>query len=139
MANDTGRQIRRSDGGSGKTMFRSSIGGIERAVRPTLGTLLLMTGAFRLYLDNASTTRKPQGVIDALPRYCSEYNANVHRGVHLLSERATAAYEGARAKVQQLLNAGDPARSFSFEARLRQSTSLLRPMAEFICKPAARS
>ncbi len=61
-----------------------------------------------VYLDNAATTQTPQVVIEAIARYYSEDNANVHRGIHLLSERATAAYEGARTKVQELLNASDP-------------------------------
>ena len=61
-----------------------------------------------VYLDNAATTQKPRAVIDAISRYYTEDNANVHRGVHLLSERATAAYEGARGKVQEFLNAADP-------------------------------
>jgi len=59
------------------------------------------------YLDNAATTQTPRVVIDAISRYYAEDNANVHRGVHLLSERATAAYEGARSKVKELLNASD--------------------------------
>src|SRR5438105_8617214 len=58
-----------------------------------------------VYLDNAATTQKPQAVIDRLTRYYAEENANVHRGVHYLSERATAIYEAARATVQRLLNA----------------------------------
>ncbi|HMH49542.1 MAG TPA: cysteine desulfurase [Candidatus Acidoferrum sp.] len=59
-----------------------------------------------VYLDNAATTQKPQVVIDALSAYYSADNANVHRGVHLLSERATEAYEGARARIQRFINAG---------------------------------
>ncbi len=58
-----------------------------------------------VYLDNAATTQKPQVVIDGLSAYYSADNANVHRGVHLLSERATEAYEGARARIQRFLNA----------------------------------
>jgi cysteine desulfurase/selenocysteine lyase len=58
-----------------------------------------------VYLDNAATTQKPQAVIDAMVRSYAEDNANIHRGVHLLSERATQAYELAREKVQQFLNA----------------------------------
>jgi cysteine desulfurase/selenocysteine lyase len=59
-----------------------------------------------VYLDNAATTQKPQAVIDRLVSYYREENANVHRGVHTLSGRATDAYEGARATVQRFLNAG---------------------------------
>ncbi len=57
------------------------------------------------YLDNAATTQKPQTVIDAICHYYSHDNANVHRGVHALSERATAAYEGARRKLAALIHA----------------------------------
>ena len=58
-----------------------------------------------VYLDNGATTQKPRAVIEALVRYYEDDNANVHRGVHVLSERATAAYEGARDLVRQLLHA----------------------------------
>jgi cysteine desulfurase/selenocysteine lyase len=61
-----------------------------------------------VYLDNAATTQKPQAVIDAMVRSYAQENANIHRGVHLLSERATQAYEEARIKVQKFLNAPDP-------------------------------
>ena len=49
-----------------------------------------------VYLDNAATTQKPRAVIDALVHYYEHDNANVHRGIHELSNRATAAYEAAR-------------------------------------------
>lgn len=58
-----------------------------------------------IYLDNAATSQKPQQVIDAVANYYLEDNANVHRGVHRLSQRATDAYEGARGKVRDFLNA----------------------------------
>ena len=58
-----------------------------------------------IYLDNAATSHKPQAVIDALVRFYAKDNANVHRGVHQLAERATNEYEGARGKVQRFLNA----------------------------------
>jgi cysteine desulfurase/selenocysteine lyase len=60
-----------------------------------------------VYLDNAATTQKPQAVIDALIRYYTAENANIHRGVHTLSEEATESYEQARADVQRFLNAAD--------------------------------
>ena len=60
-----------------------------------------------VYLDNGATSQKPQAVIDELVRYYSTENANVHRGVHTLSQNATDDYEGARAKVKRLLNAAD--------------------------------
>ena len=59
-----------------------------------------------VYLDNAATTLKPQSVIDAITRHYSTETSNVHRGVHTLSEKATAAYEGARKKVSDFINAG---------------------------------
>jgi cysteine desulfurase/selenocysteine lyase len=65
-------------------------------------------GRALVYLDNAATTHKPQAVIDRLARYYGEENANVHRGVHWLSERATAAYEDARAAAARFVNAPDP-------------------------------
>src|SRR5262245_16148726 len=58
-----------------------------------------------VYLDSAATTQKPQAVIDAISAYYLTDNANVHRGVHLLSERATEAYEGARRRIQRFINA----------------------------------
>ena len=58
-----------------------------------------------VYLDNAATTQKPREVIEALDRYYSRDNANVHRGVHTLSQRATDAFESARSEVRRFLNA----------------------------------
>ena len=58
-----------------------------------------------VYLDNAATTQKPQAVIDVLNRYYSAENANIHRGIHYLSQQATDAYDDARVLVQQFLNA----------------------------------
>ena len=58
-----------------------------------------------VYLDNAATTQKPQMVLDALTEAYSHWNANVHRGVHHLSQVATEKHEGARQKVAQLINA----------------------------------
>ncbi len=58
-----------------------------------------------VYLDNAATSHKPQVVIDCEARYYAEYNANIHRGVHSLSQQATEAYEAARDTVQRFINA----------------------------------
>lgn len=58
-----------------------------------------------VYLDNAATSQKPQQVIDAIVDYYSNYNANIHRGVHSLSQEATDAYEAARHKIQNHFNA----------------------------------
>ena len=57
------------------------------------------------YLDNAATTQKPESVIATIQQYYERDNSNVHRGVHALSERATAAFEAARGKLRALLNA----------------------------------
>jgi cysteine desulfurase / selenocysteine lyase len=60
-----------------------------------------------VYLDNAATAQKPRAVLDVLQHYYTADNANIHRGVHLLSERATQEYENARAKVRGFLHAAD--------------------------------
>lgn len=60
-----------------------------------------------IYLDSASTSQKPRAVIDALAGYYREYNANVHRGIYTIGERATAEYEKARVKVARFINAPD--------------------------------
>ena len=58
-----------------------------------------------VYLDNAATAQKPRQVIEALADYYRAYNANIHRGLHTLSEKATAEYEAARDKLRQFINA----------------------------------
>jgi len=58
-----------------------------------------------VYFDNAATSQKPRPVLEAIQRYYERDNANVHRGIHELSNRATAAYDGARERVAQFLNA----------------------------------
>jgi len=67
-----------------------------------------MNGHPLVYLDNAATTQKPRQVIQALVDYYEGYNANVHRGIHTLAERATEAYEGAREKVARLIGSPSP-------------------------------
>ena len=62
-----------------------------------------------IYFDNAATSQKPRVVIDAIRNYYEHSNANVHRGIHELSNRATDAYESARARTAKFLNARDPA------------------------------
>ncbi len=57
-----------------------------------------------IYLDNAATSQKPTAVIEAMNAYYQGYNANVHRGIHRLSEDATAAYEGARERIAKFIN-----------------------------------
>jgi cysteine desulfurase/selenocysteine lyase len=81
-----------------------------------------------VYLDNAATSQKPQTVIDALVAYYTFDNSNVHRGVHLLSERATEAYEGARTRIQRHLNAAS-AREIVFVRQATEGINLV--MASF--------
>jgi cysteine desulfurase/selenocysteine lyase len=88
---------------------RSSSGfdpGRIRSEFPILATRV--NGKPLVYLDNAATTQKPQVVIDATDRYYSAENANIHRGVHHLSQLATEAYEGVRRRVAEFLNARSP-------------------------------
>lgn len=61
-----------------------------------------------VYLDNAATTQKPNSVIDLMNEYMHNHNANVHRGIHLLSEKSTEGYETARVKVANFFNASQP-------------------------------
>ncbi|HEU5259998.1 MAG TPA: cysteine desulfurase [Gemmatimonadales bacterium] len=84
----------------------SALLGVERirADFPILASTV--RGKPLVYLDNAATTQKPRVVIDAIAHFYAAENANVHRGVHWLSERATAAYEGARERVARFLGAG---------------------------------
>jgi len=79
-----------------------------------------------VYLDSAASAQKPRAVIDAVSRYYEQDHANVHRGVHLLSERATKAYEGAREKVRRFLGAAD-AREVIF---VRGTTEALNLVAQ---------
>src|ERR1017187_8445781 len=58
-----------------------------------------------VYFDNAATSQKPRAVIEALVHYYEHDNANVHRGIHELSQRATDGYEGARARTAKFINA----------------------------------
>lgn len=62
-------------------------------------------GSNLVYLDNAATSQKPKAVIDCITNYYEQYNANIHRGVHALSQEATDAYELARKKIQKFFNA----------------------------------
>jgi cysteine desulfurase/selenocysteine lyase len=84
-----------------------------------------------VYLDNAATTQKPRAVIDAISNYYLFDNANIHRGVHLLSERATSAYERARTVVQRFLNARE-AREIVF---VRGTTEAINLVAQAYARP----
>jgi cysteine desulfurase / selenocysteine lyase len=69
----------------------------------------LVHGKPLVYLDNAATSQKPRSVINAITRFYQEDCSNIHRGVHLLSERATRAYEDVRLTAQQFIHASNPA------------------------------
>jgi len=84
-----------------------------------------------VYLDNAATTQKPQKVIDAMSRFYAEDNANIHRGVYDLCERATRLYEGARITAQRFLNAAE-AREVVF---VRGTTEGVNLVAQSFCRP----
>jgi cysteine desulfurase/selenocysteine lyase len=77
-----------------------------------------------VYLDNAATSQKPRQVIDAIRRFYEEDNANVHRGVHVLSERATLAYEAAREAVRAFVNAAST-REIVFTRNATESINLV--------------
>src|SRR5215831_1766211 len=81
-----------------------------RIIRAQFPALVQEVHGHRLaYLDNAATTQIPEPVIEAVARFSRRDRANVHRAVHALSERATAAYEDARMTAQRFLNARDAA------------------------------
>jgi cysteine desulfurase/selenocysteine lyase len=84
-----------------------------------------------VYLDNAATAQKPRAVLDALLAYYTRDNANIHRGLHALSERATAAYEAARGKVRRFLNAADD-REIVFT---RGTTEAINLVAQSFARP----
>lgn len=77
--------------------IRADFPALEQDVHP---------GKRLVFLDSAASSQKPRQVIDAMSAYYETSHANVHRGIHVLSERATAAYEGARDKVRAFVNAG---------------------------------
>ena len=96
-----------------------AVGAVQSAGRPAIGfdpavvrrdfPILRqeINGHPLVYLDSASTSQKPQVVLDAMDTYYREYNANVHRGIYTIGEKATAEYERARAKVARFINAPD--------------------------------
>jgi cysteine desulfurase/selenocysteine lyase len=93
----------------------------------------LVHGKPLVYLDNAATTQKPQVVLDALSRYYTGINANVHRGVHELSERATEAYEAARARIARFFRAGDREIVYT-----RNATEGINLVAQSFARPRLR-
>lgn len=93
-----------------------------RADFPILATQV--HGKPLVYLDNAATTQKPRAVIDALSRYYETTNANIHRGVHSLSQRATDEFEAGREAVRRFLNAGS-SREIIFTRGTTESINLV--------------
>jgi cysteine desulfurase/selenocysteine lyase len=87
------------------------------------------------YLDNAASAQRPQSVIDAEAHYYSEIHANVHRGVHTLSQLATEAYEGAREKVRSFINAGS-VREIVF---VRGTTEAINLVAQSFLRPSLKA
>jgi cysteine desulfurase / selenocysteine lyase len=88
-----------------------------------------------VYLDSAASSQRPQAVIDAISRYYEHDHANVHRGVHALSQRATDAYEGARDVVRRFINARDT-REIVF---VRGTTEAINLVAQSFVRPKARA
>jgi len=87
---------------------RASAFDVERVRRDFAILHQKINGKPLVYLDNAATAQKPESVLRTVDKYYREYNSNIHRGVHYLSERATQAYEQARQAAQRFINAGDP-------------------------------
>ncbi|NNF52717.1 MAG: cysteine desulfurase [Gammaproteobacteria bacterium] len=104
-----------------------------RADFPTLNQRV--NGHPLCYLDNAATTQKPESVISAVANYYRKNNANVHRGVHTLSERATADYEGAREKLRQFIGA-ESTREIVFT---RGTTEAINLVAQAYLRPLVSS
>lgn len=90
----------------------------------------LVNGKPLVYLDNAATSQKPQSVIDSITQYYTYENANIHRGLHFLSELATEKYEGARLKVKEFLNA----MSVSEIVFVRGSTEAINLVSNSLCR-----
>jgi cysteine desulfurase/selenocysteine lyase len=81
------------------TAIRADFPILDQEVRP---------GVPLVYFDNTATSQKPLAVVEAMSDYYLHYNANVHRGIHKLSEQATAAYEDARKRIARFINAASP-------------------------------
>lgn len=97
------------------TAVRADFPVLDQEVRP---------GVPLVYLDSAATSQKPLPVIAAMDEYYRRYNANVHRGIHMLSERATDAYEDARRRIAAFINAAS-AREVIFTRNTTESINLI--------------
>lgn len=106
-------------------MVQASDNAINQAIRadfPILGQRV--HGQPLVYLDNAATTQKPKAVLDAMCRYYTTFNSNIHRGVHSLSQQATTAHEDARETVRGFINAAE-AEEIIFTRGTTESINLL--------------
>ena len=90
-----------------------------------------VSGRALVYLDSASSSQQPAAVIDAVARYHREDHSNVHRGVHTLSHRATEAYEGARDKIREFINAANR----SEVVLTSGTTESINLVAQSFCRP----
>lgn len=104
---------------------------VERVRRDFPILSRMVNGRPLVYLDNAATSQKPRVVIDAVSRFYRDENANIHRGVHFLSEQASAAYEGAREKARRFLGAAE-AREVVF---VRGTTDAINLVAQAFARP----
>ena len=97
-----------------------------------------VNGKNLVYLDNAATSQKPKEVIDSIRDYYMNHNANVHRGVHLLSVEATDAYENARIQISDLINCSDSSsiiwtRNATESINLVASATLVEATGTIVC------
>lgn len=88
-----------------------------------------------VYLDNAATTQKPEAVLKAVEAYYQTSNANVHRGVHTLAERATTQFEGAREKVRRFINAPETAEVLFTRGTTTSLNWLAESLGNLVVKP----
>ena len=95
-----------------------------------------VNGKNLVYFDNAATSQTPKVVIDSIVSYYSNYNSNIHRGVHALSQEATDAYEGSRVKFQKHFNAKN---SFEiiFTSGATEATNAVFAYSASIAKPGS--
>ncbi|MCZ6811494.1 MAG: cysteine desulfurase [Planctomycetota bacterium] len=118
----------------GSTLHRPDTFDVERVRRDFPILQRTINGKPLVYLDNAATGQKPQAVIDTISRYYTAQNANIHRGVHRLSVDATAAYEGARAKVQRFMGAARPEEIIF----VRSATEAINLVAQAYARPTLK-
>ncbi|MCH8344348.1 MAG: cysteine desulfurase [Planctomycetes bacterium] len=118
----------------GSAQHRPDSFDVERVRRDFPILQRTINGKPLVYLDNAATGQKPQAVIDTISRYYAAENANIHRGVHRLSVDATAAYEGARAKVQRFMGAARPEEIIF----VRSATEAINLVAQAYARPTLK-